>query len=204
MYIFIHVSHCILYRYRNVTITRSIRNLRDVKTPTYSIKKAGLKKISCRFCRKRYKNKISLRRHMTIHNERKRLECGSCPRIFTYKESMRKHILNAHPKTQAVVSRLFICDLCAQDGFRIYPDSSKQPYTRASRWKTFVSQVKFQKPSIIDPEDQFRCAVCQEKFESALNLKEHLECIHLKLFTCCLCLKHFPNKDNMEEHVFYE
>lgn len=44
---------------------------------------------------------------------------------------------------------------------------------------------------------------CSKKYSSAVNLKRHVDCIHLRVkdFTCPVCSKRLSSKQNYREHV---
>ncbi|CAG9813695.1 unnamed protein product [Phaedon cochleariae] len=172
----------------------------------------------CNLCDKQFHSKTELKNHMlTCHNlkqskfRRKKSDinapftCPACPKTFTRKFDMHKHIKSKHPTEASTVQpsirsqnlqvvekckvtrkdggAYFACDICQQE----FNDSSQ--FTRHRK-------AHFERNTHI-------CKVCGKTFKCSAHLKRHVEHLHrgVKNFTCAICDLKFATKFSLEEHL---
>ena len=76
------------------------------KDAVYHEKHCG--ECACSTCGKVFLNKLSLRRHSKIHEERNK--CESCNKAFSSRNSLERHLKTHHSNTQ---EKNFTCHVCA-------------------------------------------------------------------------------------------
>ncbi|XP_059612055.1 oocyte zinc finger protein XlCOF28-like [Phlebotomus argentipes] len=163
---------------------------------------------SCSICRKTFRAKIQLKRHMTNHQLKKPHSCKDCSSSFNHLDNLLLHVvthkkppvdcprckvsfhrsssLRGHIKTH-FKSEHFFCHKC-DDVFLRREDFRKHCQQCSGRDET-------------RPGKSFICAICSKSFGKKSSLDRHAV-IHTgqKPFKCDECSRGFTQKSSLEIH----
>jgi len=184
----------------------------------------------CDFCRKKYKDRGSLSRHLLTHQDKK-VECEVCKREFSNTTQMKRHMQfhmswpgdsfkrksTARTGTAAggeEEKTEYKCQYC-EKVFRHY--SSMNAHVNKKHVekkiqceqcpKMFAYQYELREHMFIHQSggatSKFKCQYCDKCFQRSTTLKNHERTTHLgiKRFKCELCGKQFGTKFNMKVHI---
>ena len=71
----------------------------------------GKKMFMCRHCGKGFSLRNNAVRHEKTHQNTKPYSCEFCPKVFTEKGSVKKHMLNIHPEEYKIKRLIFWNDI---------------------------------------------------------------------------------------------
>lgn len=146
------------------------RPVRPLKNQTESIKY-----FACTRCRKVYRNKSSLRKHMVKHTGEQKFRCEICDRGFQFKS-----VLQVHMKVHSRSSQ-FKCGKCKRG---------------------FVSEAALQNHEKKDHTDPVVCHICNLPFLRRHNLVVHMMQRHGQTaqHRCTACRRPFFTEDELAAH----
>lgn len=161
----------------------------------------------CSYCKKQFKYKTNLRRHIYRHEfklglkEKKagytekrielKLKCDKCEKVFASRSGFQHHMLrhegNTVPRKHKIKLdkniKHFLCNYCAM---RFYVKANLDAHLR-----------------VHTGERPYKCNQCEEQFKQKSVLDRHTLShldIRPKPFTCDICQKSFTTKAHMKIH----
>jgi hypothetical protein len=162
----------------------NVKNLGKKKKPALAVRSRVIKS--------RFKNRPEL---LLMKNTRDRnlskksitaFKCSFCPFTFSTKNSMDRHMLNAHE--------------VGSNAHSIFCQGEKRSAEKAN--------LKERNPSKVLKTEPYRCGVCGLALKSNLQLKNHLAHKHkhkiLKdgiLFPCNICKTYFSDEKRLARHL---
>jgi len=147
-------------------------------TPTNS--NGSSNEFPCPVCKKIFRKKGHMTRHLLTHEPEKPFGCDFCPKRFAAKYSLQMHLLNRH-NTDA---KPFECEHCDKR-FTLKKELDQH---MASHKKGFKSR-------------SYPCHLCELKFIAKDDLDKHLESHpEANIYNCGHCDKTFPRRYNLIRH----
>ena len=149
------------------------------KSDSYQLIHAGKQELICVICDKHYasKQRQEYERHVTIHKETPDIPCSTCGKLFR-----SEGYLKIHEKSHGDAS--FKCHICSLE---------------------CVTNISLNKHKETHMEtDSTSCSICDKKFLSLVNLRNHQRNIHLQenyTFCCPICPKKFRRQGNRNKHA---
>jgi hypothetical protein len=143
-------------------------------------------KFSCGFCKEAFSNFDILSDHMKTRTcFVEKFECPECK-----KECKNKRSLNSHKQTHRQKPAKVLCELCAKE------------FTSQFSLDLHIESIHRR---VVKKDCIFRCTTCNEKFESHLDLLDHVK-LHAKEKKdaprlCEFCSKMCPNLRSYNAHV---
>lgn len=178
----------------------------------------------CDFCRKSYKDRGALNKHLLTHQEKK-VECEVCHRPFTNSAQLKRHMqfhfswpgdsYKRKSQMSADGEKLkYTCEYCEKT-FNHYSNMNAHIHKKHKEKKIeckecskmFAYQYELREHMFIHSGGQeasrFKCQYCEKSFQRSTTLKNHERTTHLgiKRFKCDICGKMFGTKFNMKVHV---
>ena len=161
----------------------------------------------CSDCDKKFKNRITLKNHLSVHTGKRDFKCDVCDKsfrvqagVYTHKKYYCKDSIKAFscekcPKkftspgdlakhnTTHSGNKPFICDIC------------NQAFSRAGNLRAHRNATHFF-------EKLFQCTVCDKTFSRSNQIKQH-EMLHTdeRPFECKLCANSFRRPRDLEHHT---
>ena len=177
----------------------------------------------CDFCKKAYKDRGALNKHLLTHQEKK-VECSICKRQFTNQKQVARHMqfhyswpgdsfkrkTNVGPNGEKLKYKCQYCDKAFNHYSNMNAHLHKKHKERKVQCtecpKTFAYQYELREHMFIHfggQSSKFKCQVCDKSFQRSTTLKNHERTTHLgiKRFSCEVCGKMFGTKFNMKVHV---
>ena len=185
----------------------------------------------CDFCRKTYKDRGALSKHLLSHQDKK-VQCEVCKKEFSNAAQIKRHMQfhmswpgdsfkrksTARKSTTEGGSEStkteYKCPYC-EKVFRHY--SSMNAHVNKKHIekkiqceqcpKMFAYQYELREHMFIHQSggntSKFKCQYCDKCFQRSTTLKNHERTTHLgiKRFKCDLCGKQFGTKFNMKVHI---
>lgn len=136
----------------------------------------SIKYYACTKCRKIYKNKSGLKKHMTTHTGERRFQCPHCERKFQFKSVLQVH-LKIHTRQ--------LPHKCAKCG---------RGYTTEEQLSAHIQQSH---------GDPVICTICNMPFVRKRNLQIHMQRRHgqnATQYRCKLCRKIYYDEKELEDH----
>lgn len=129
-------------------------------------------------CKKQFKRKSSLRKHLYFHKGKFKYTCQDCNGTFIDRVKYEIHIASKHKK----IERIFECQKCQ---------------------KTFTSSDYLKKHQVTHKDEyKYVCEICNQKFKWMTSYQSHI-LIHTQkkpTLTCNECQKCFFNMRALERH----
>ena len=169
----------------------------------------------CKICDRKFAHKLSLIRHILIHEGVKPFKCSECGKTFRHKPNLKYHMLvhNNDPQYQ--------CEKCDKKFNTPYhlmkhsvsihgSKSTNIPIVETQRFQCNTCGKKFlQKGNLVEhipihnPDMQYRCEHCEKRFAHSANLKRHIMSMHIteRPFKCEKCNKGFIEKRRWDMHL---
>ena len=141
------------------------------------------KELQCKTCNKFFTRKQSLSRHITfVHEGKKPFKCGTCEIFFPYKSSLAQHISLVHEG-----NRPLECPSCD---------------TRFSKSGNLYSHIR----AVHEGIRPFKCNTCGLSFPQKGTLSRHFENMHggkdvVRALKCPKCDATFTQKYNLNRHM---
>lgn len=132
----------------------------------------------CDICKKVFTDIKELRKHKQLDHGEADFQCTSCPRVFSMKKILERHMSDAHMEGEKRV----LCDTCV---------------------KVFKTQEELLKhiKECHDIEQPMKCDVCEQTFPDIQHLMEHRK-IHFDYACFCdRCWQGFFDFLELENHV---
>ncbi|XP_075210610.1 uncharacterized protein LOC142317963 [Lycorma delicatula] len=138
------------------------------------------RKFTCNICNKYFKNNSNLKAHLSIHTGERKFTCNFCNKSFNQNCNLKKHI------TIHTGEKRFTCNFC------------QKSFSQSSHLKDHIY--------IHTGEKKFTCNVCQKSFRKSSSLKAHLsihtgEISRKKIFICNICNMSFNQSANLKKHI---
>jgi uncharacterized Zn-finger protein len=137
---------------------------------------------NCTICSKKIKGKISLTKHMKLHNNQYDYVCNYCGKCFLSKYQFDIHVRTTHTKDYP-----FHCTKCD---------------------KKFPSKggLKIHDQTVHNDNYSFTCEICNKSFKTKYYLHAHKK-IHIPKekrlkFKCHLCDASFVQNEGLKKHMF--
>ena len=112
-------------------------------------------KLECSTCNKCFSEKQSLNRHIqSVHENKKTLECTSCMKRFSRMDHLKLHIACVHDNKKE-----FMCLIC------------KKGFSRKDKLNNHILLVH-------EKEKSYQCDTCKCFFSTKQHLKRHIEIVH--------------------------
>ena len=142
---------------------------------------------ACSVCSKTFKNQSNLERHIK-ENGCMRYQCSACSEQFRSKGMAKDHncIIEATEGIEAeIVSINNVKEVCPTCG------------------KSFSSKSNLTKHMILHGEKKYGCPHCPKFFHLDVYLKEHITCVHYKIFKyqCNVCGRLLKSKTGLIAHT---
>ncbi|XP_023315888.1 zinc finger protein 39-like [Trichogramma pretiosum] len=157
------------------TVSEEMNSKHRLKTRTESACNGNIK-LACDVCRKSFRFKSYLQRHIDAVHRKIRQECDICQKTFSTKSDLNRHIDSVHKRVRHA------CDICG---------------------KTFT-QKGFLKTHIDAMHNSVRhaCDICQKTFSNKSNLRKHIDSVHNGVrHACDMCTKKFTAKRSLKAHI---
>ena len=106
--------------------------------------------VTCALCKKKFKNKYALGRHLMLHEDDKRFLCEVCSHRFSTKSNLEKHMV-VHDETD----RPFECPIC--------PFRGKEELHVRSHIGNMHGHMRL-----------YICHICHVRFKDVSKLKQHI------------------------------
>ncbi|CAH1777942.1 unnamed protein product, partial [Owenia fusiformis] len=131
---------------------------------------------TCTICKKKLRNKQSLKVHLLTHTGEKPYECSICMRRFTQKQALVYH-LRTHTGEKP-----HECSICMR---------------RFTQKQILINHLR-----IHTGEKPYKCSICSRRFtqKAALNYHFNTRHTHEKLYKCTICHKEFSQKAALNKH----
>ncbi|KAJ8921216.1 hypothetical protein NQ315_013688 [Exocentrus adspersus] len=153
--------------------------------------------VECFHCKKTFKNKVLLGKHVTVHNTRKRIDrkknnsCEFCKKVFVNQTLVQKH-LRVCKRNTGVLSN---------------STEAKHEENNVSLGTTESRKGDTNYESVFewDPEIPPTCSLCGTTFCNKYLLKRHLQNVHAteKKFKCDVCTRSFASSVYLNAHKRY-
>ena len=178
----------------------------------------------CDFCRKTYKDKGALNKHLLTHQDKK-VECEICKKKFKDAAQVKRH-MQFHlswpgdsfkrksatgPNGEKIKHKCKYCDKVFNHYSNMNAHVKKLHKEKTVQCKQcsklFAYQYELREHMFVHKtggvESKFKCKFCNKYFQRATTLKNHEQTTHLgiKRFKCDICQKQFGTKYNMKVHV---
>ena len=168
--------------------------------------------LSCKKCRKDFKRRDLLKRHMLSHNSIS-FACCHCSEEFSDNGNLAKHMVGTHGlKTEIPTSEdtyhlgvKFGCDQCT----KIFSRKDKLS-AHLMKWHKKVEEeddaLHCNGPEVEDSEESeekpFGCSDCPKSFKHATHLGRHKASVHSRVAIICdECGKQFSRRDKLNMHI---
>ncbi|KAH1008453.1 hypothetical protein HUJ05_009007 [Dendroctonus ponderosae] len=166
--------------------TADLMRKQDAVKPDSNIK-GFIQLFHCPQCRKAYKYKTTLNRHLKYEcNQEPAFKCPYC--LYACKQ-----------KYTLIATKRFACPSCSKRYLHQITLRSHQKYECGiePQFGCQFCPMKFKLK-----ENRFTCPKCGRKYKHKGNMTSHLkyECGKAPQFKCARCLRHFHQKSNMKKH----
>lgn len=124
-----------------------------------------------------------LERHLLLHEEREKIKCKYCPKLFFYAHTLDIHTKRVHEKTLPSRNFKYLCNLCGRG---------------------VASQAELERHNLTHTgEKPYHCEKCDKKYRTKAMLRTHDSRIHMDVrnFKCELCAKAFYDRIFLENHM---
>ena len=184
---------------------------------------SDIRPFACDFCKKSYKDRGALNKHLLTHQEKK-VECDICKRPFTNIAQVKRHMQFHYSWPGDSFKRKshvgpdgeklkYKCEYCDKT-FNHYSNMNAHVHKKHKEKKVqcsecpkmFAYQYELREHMFVHLGGQgskFKCQFCEKSFQRSTTLKNHERTTHLgiKRFKCDICGKMFGTKFNMKVHV---
>ena len=151
----------------------------------HSLNHKGLEKLECPTCKREFKGKGVLDKHIAVVHERKKTHlCTICGKAF----STGSYILKQHIRMVHEGKRPHVCDTCGKTFKRPHQlknhilsshGDGKKPFQCPSCDKTFTLKHNMLKHAFIHTNIRpYECNACDDKFKRSHHLTTHMRTVH--------------------------
>lgn len=153
--------------YKIMTDPKFVENIRHDKE---------VKKLTCRFCKKKFDSETELQDHLNLRmNDLNQITCCACGKTFGQKRYLRYH------QRYHVEKNKFTCGFCSRKYSRM---------DNLARHKNFHTNP-----------NKYPCIICKKSFTRRDLMTKHVKSHEGKTTRCNLCEKNFTDFDQMKAHV---
>uniref|UniRef100_A0A1B0DFH2 Zinc finger protein n=1 Tax=Phlebotomus papatasi TaxID=29031 RepID=A0A1B0DFH2_PHLPP len=156
-----------------------------------------LDRIKCPLCPRNFSQKSNLKRHLVIHADSKNLLCDRCSGHFDTISDLYEHVKSHESALEASSDEYILsCDLC--------------PDCRTASYVTFRNHMR-EKHNFLGTLRPFICRICGIRFTSKQGMFRHIDNIHEnnrrnlrnrdKNFLCTTCGKSFYTNFHLQVHM---
>lgn len=168
----------------------------------------------CKLCGHQEASQKLYKQHLNECRPKRCFECAHCPKSFTAKSYLRKHLLTLHFRTQNTVTE-FMCEICARifmkqyslDQHLLYDHSDKPLTEQCPICGDIVSKRNYGLKAHIklyheDAGKIFPCPDCGKEFTKERTMSKHRTWYHTRgrVFVCGVCNKGFFTPKRLTEH----
>ena len=151
----------------------------------------------CPICKLAFGHKISLKRHMKIHQKTLDLhKCSLCDKEFCRKDKLTKHTKTVHRKVNVAIEMV-----------KMFENSSDKSYKCKICEKLFYGDTakdELKEHLVENKCKQFKCSECDKQFSRKDNLEQHKRILHSssqKTISCKLCDFVTKHKNSLTMHM---
>ncbi|KPJ19590.1 Zinc finger protein 658B [Papilio machaon] len=143
----------------------------------------------CKSCPRTFTDRYYLRKHVTYRHKDRRVTCAHCMKTYANKDVLKNHIQLRHPTVfpPAELKKSIVCNECG---------------------KAFKSPSQLKAHSLKhSSEKKFYCVECDKSFKSENTLKQHLKLTARHVnpselqYLCTQCDRRFGIKRDLERHM---
>ncbi|XP_045539760.1 gastrula zinc finger protein XlCGF26.1 [Papilio machaon] len=143
----------------------------------------------CKSCPRTFTDRYYLRKHVTYRHKDRRVTCAHCMKTYANKDVLKNHIQLRHPTVfpPAELKKTIVCNECG---------------------KAFKSPSQLKAHSLKhSSEKKFYCVECDKSFKSENTLKQHLKLTARHVnpselqYLCTQCDRRFGIKRDLERHM---
>lgn len=173
--------------------------------------KVHKKLFGCDLCGYFSSHKEKIARHMLSHFHSGKYKCIRCKKIFDHKEKLRLHARTIHSDPlsfQKMRKKDLTCQICNKE-FSSTSQRNRHDESHAENVECTICLKSLKQSSLKGHlkvhefkhrEKKFSCSVCQIKFYTNFELKQHVK-RHNKNFTCKICDRKFALQLELNEHL---
>ncbi|ENN73684.1 hypothetical protein YQE_09714, partial [Dendroctonus ponderosae] len=188
--------------------TRKLDAVPSVSEDKSEVNEDGeLKVFQCPECPKSFARRIQLRRHASVHMQKRGFSCGICEKWFPTRSALTRH------ERIHTGERPFQCEICSRSFAQkeillrhLMTHTGQRPYScpRCPKGFNQKEQLKIHvrthgnSPNVIQLH---YCSLCPKVFCHASGLSRHLVTHTGKVFQCSDCNKTFTDKSSLRRHL---
>ncbi|XP_038220347.1 zinc finger protein 234-like [Zerene cesonia] len=217
-----NIVHCVgIEQYSN----ENEDNKLNVQPETTSDVSTKSDTFTCDVCRKVFRWRASLRKHLERHRiesgQKRKPYCEPCKLYFATTSNLRKHVsASSKHQIQLKLSKLKDTPIPSEDkdGYikniesvvnesrRMYAASGElvcAPCNRTfSSIATYQQHMRISKKHVTEEDFKYMCSDCGKRFADKTRLKDHIDWEHLKNYvhTCGECQKAFKTRTSLYLH----
>ena len=140
---------------------------------------------------------------------KKSFSCEICKKLFSSKQSLKKHISSVHEAKKSLECKLVRCDLGDRDFSSKRNLHQHVKLTHDIKCKICESGFGTRRDlirhvaSVHEGKEYFECKICTKGFNSNMDLSRHLKFVHdkSKTFKCGICDSAFTQPFDVKRHI---
>lgn len=185
-------------------------SLIDLKQHVYEKNACTITQLTCKVCDRSFENKKKMAQHMKIHEEKSKIICDKCGKIYSNQFNLENHKSAQHGEYLDEYQNVYKCRICdtkfnnrtdlyshmkthTKDNQQLLCDTCGKCFTNSHNLKSHMRIHQDIRPHA--------CTLCPKRFRTRLLLKQHLH-VHtgIKEFQCMLCMQSFAKQDSLRIH----